>query len=160
MKKVIYKISRIILLVVILLFSFSCKEDKNEYFDWKAVNEDWLKQHQNDSGFVATETGLFYKVIRRGNPSDRQPNPTSSIQATYKGKLIDGTVFSEGKEVYMGKLYELIKGVQEALLMMHTGDIYELYIPYDIAYGKQGFMGRVPPYSTLYFEIELIDSGL
>ncbi len=158
MKKIVNKSIYILFFITIIILN-SC-EDKNEYFDWKAMNQDWFAEHQNDAGFVTTETGLCYKVIRKGNPADRTPNPTSFIKATYKGKLIDGTTFTEGEEVNLGRLNQTIKGMQEALLMMHTGDIYELYIPYELGYGKTGAIGKIPPYSTLYFKIELLDSGL
>ncbi|PIF02587.1 MAG: hypothetical protein CR965_00540 [Paludibacter sp.] len=159
MKKTFNKTVSILFFATIITFLGSC-EDKNEYFDWKAMNDDWLKEHRQDKGFTISKTGLCYKVIRKGNPADRNPNPTSYIKATYTGKLIDGTIFTEGEEVNMGRLNQTIKGMQEALLMMHTGDIYELYIPYNLGYGKTGSIGKIPPYSTLYFKIELIDSGL
>ncbi len=159
MTKLVNKTFYIILFIGILAFNSSC-EDKNEYFDWKTMNEEWLKQHQHDQGFTVTESGLCYKVIRKGNLADRTPNPTSHIQATYKGKLIDGTVFTEGEKINMGRLDQTIKGMQQALLMMHTGDIYEIYIPYNLGYGKKGSTSKIPPYSTLYFKVELIDSIL
>lgn len=124
------------------------------------MNDRWIENHSNDQGFTKTESGLCYKIIREGNPSDRKPNPTSYILATYEGKLIDGTTFDKGEKSNLRELYQLIKGLQEGLLMMHNGDIYEFYIPSHLGYGEKGKGSSIPPHSAMYFRIELNDSGL
>ena len=50
---------------------------------------------------------------------------------------------------------QVIKGWQQALKMMPVGSTWELYIPYDLAYGERGTRD-IPPYSTLIFKVELL----
>ena len=38
---------------------------------------------------------------------------------------------------------------------MCEGDKFELYIPYDLAYGERGSPPKIPPISPLVFEIEI-----
>lgn len=158
MKKSFKNIIYISILVIVSMMNFSC-EKSDEYIDWKAMNDDWFESHKSDEGFIQTASGLCYKVIRRGNTADRQPNPTSYVNLTFTGKLIDGTVFSQGEKVNMGRLHNLVEGLQEGLIMMHTGDIYQFYIPQKLGYGDKSSY-KIPAYSTLFFEVELIDSGL
>ncbi|MBP1663493.1 MAG: peptidylprolyl isomerase FKBP-type [Bacteroidetes bacterium] len=148
----------ILILLGISVFSFlftSCeKEDK--YIDWKVLNERWLEQHKNDPGFKVTESGLCYKVIRLGNPNDRKATSTSFINVNYEGKLINDSIFDESEQ-YQNYLSNMISGWQEGVIKMHTGDIYQFYIPWELGYGKDG-SGSIPPYSTLIFQVELVNS--
>ena len=52
----------------------------------------------------------------------------------------------------------MIKGWTEALKLMPEGSTWELYLPYDLAYGKKG-TGSIPPYSTLIFKVEIVKVG-
>ena len=148
MKRLIY--SAFILLTLTFVLS-SCDEDK--YLEWKYLNETWLEQHKNDSGFVQTESGLCYKVIHQG--ATRRPNSSSIIYVKYKGELITGKVFDETEDEVVGfQLSNLVPGWIEGVTKMNVGGRYIFYIPYELAYGEDG-SGSVPPYSTLIFDITL-----
>ena len=62
--------------------------------------------------------------------------------------------------VYTGRFRpdQVIKGWTEALKMMPEGSTWELFIPYDLAYGENGTQ-NIPPYSTLIFKVEVIKVG-
>ena len=74
-------------------------------------------------------------------------------------RLIDGTVFDasskHGNEPVTLQLNQVIRGWTEALTMMPVGSKWQLYIPQQLGYGDRQ-SGRIPPYSTLIFDIELI----
>ena len=79
------------------------------------------------------------------------------VQVNYVGKLIDGTVFDESK----GKPAEfrvdgVIKGWTEILQLMKPGGKVKVVIPSDLAYGARYAGEKIPPFSTLVFEIELV----
>ncbi|MEP5224383.1 MAG: FKBP-type peptidyl-prolyl cis-trans isomerase, partial [Marinobacter sp.] len=50
-----------------------------------------------------------------------------------------------------------LKGWQKALLNMKEGDKWRLFIPPELAYGEQGLRDKVPPQSTLIYELELVE---
>lgn len=50
-----------------------------------------------------------------------------------------------------------IKGVQVALQNMAVGEKWEVVIPWQMGYRGYSFSGVIPAYSTLVFEIELVD---
>ena len=50
----------------------------------------------------------------------------------------------------------MIKGFDEAFLLMSKGEKRTLIIPPEIGYGARA-KGPIPPNSTLIFEVELVD---
>ncbi|MBL49314.1 MAG: hypothetical protein CMP28_10205 [Roseibacillus sp.] len=77
----------------------------------------------------------------------------------YHGTLIDGTVFDssvERKTPVSFPVNGVIAGWTEALQLMQVGAKYKLFIPADLAYGKQGAGRDIGPNSTLVFEVELL----
>ena len=51
---------------------------------------------------------------------------------------------------------QVIPGWVEALQLMKEGDKWQLYIPYNLAYGEHGAGEQIPPYSALVFDVELL----
>jgi FKBP-type peptidyl-prolyl cis-trans isomerase len=97
-------------------------------------------------------------VITAGNG----PKPTAQdvVRVHYKGTLIDGSEFDSSYvrgEPAEFPLDGVIRGWTEGIQLMNTGGKYRLFIPSDLAYGPQGRGPRIPPDSTLVFEVELLD---
>lgn len=117
----------------------------------------WLADNAKKPGIKTLPSGLQYEVVTMGNGAI--PTDTCQVEVNYEGKLIDGTVFDSsykrGKPATFG-VNQVIKGWTEALCMMPVGSTWNLYIPYDLAYGEQGSRGGIPPYATLVFKVELL----
>ena len=123
----------------------------------KAENSAFLENNKKNEGVKTTASGLQYKVISQGN--GKTPLATDKVTVHYTGKLIDGSVFDssvERNEPVTFAVNGVIAGWTEALQLMHEGDKWILYLPYNIAYGERGAGEQIPPYSTLIFEVELI----
>lgn len=139
------------------------KAIEKKYADNKAAGEKFLAENKTKEGVVTTESGLQYKIITKGTGAI--PADTSKVKVNYKGTLIDGTEFDssykrkdkDGKsQPATFRANQVIKGWTEALTMMPVGSKWELYIPYDLAYGSRETGGQIKPFSTLIFEVELV----
>ena len=87
------------------------------------------------------------------------PTATSKVKVNYEGRLIDGTVFDssyERKKPTSFACNQVIKGWTEALTHMPVGSKWEIYIPQELGYGARE-AGKIPPFSTLIFTVELLE---
>ena len=114
-------------------------------------------EYSQRQGVVVTASGLQYRVIETGE--GRSPGPADTVVVHYVGQLIDGTEFDSSRGRGTPATFSLggiILGWQEALQLMREGDIWEVVIPSELAYGAQGAGASIGPNETLIFEIELI----
>jgi FKBP-type peptidyl-prolyl cis-trans isomerase FklB len=120
--------------------------------------EMFLKMNRERPGVVTLPSGLQYEVLQSG--TGRKPKATDKVRCHYEGRLVDGTLFDSsvqrGEPAVFG-VNQVIAGWVEALQLMSEGDKWKLYIPYNLGYGEQGAGGAIPPYSTLVFEVELLE---
>ena len=124
-----------------------------QYADYKKENETFLASNKDKEGIQTTASGLQYKVITKGTGAI--PTDSSTVKVMYKGTLIDGTEFDSSKDPITFGVNRVIKGWTEALTMMPVGSKWELYIPQELGYGAQQ-AGKIKPFSTLIFEVELL----
>jgi len=110
-----------------------------------------------EAGVKKLSNGILYKVVTDSKSADRV-TASDSVKVKYEGKLTNGTVFDNSNRQPGGtatlSLKNVIKGWQAAIPQMPVGSTWEIYIPYDQAYGEQG-SGPIPPYSALIFTITL-----
>lgn len=121
--------------------------------------------------WAALPRGVDVDVVAEGTgPS---PSNTDVIFVRYTGKLDDGTVFDQSRDVQLpiqGLLPEgsplplgrMIPGFAEGAVRMKKGGKYRLFIPADKAYGAEGQRDQqgnqvIPPNSDLTFQVELVD---
>jgi len=118
---------------------------------------EWLEANAQKEGVVSLPSGLQYKVLEKGSGT-QHPSRSSQVTVDYAGTLIDGTEFDSsykrGQPATFG-VSGVIKGWTEALQLMVVGDIWELYIPSDLAYGSRGAGRDIGPNATLIFKVEL-----
>ena len=136
------------------------KEAKTEklYGENRRAGEQFLAENSKKEGVTTTESGLQYKVIVEGK--GEKPQATDRVKVNYEGRLVDGTVFDSsakhGDKPSEIKANQAIKGWTEALTLMPVGSKWELYIPYDLAYGERD-SGKIKPFSALIFTVELVE---
>jgi FKBP-type peptidyl-prolyl cis-trans isomerase FklB len=123
-----------------------------------AAGEAFLAENLKKPGVQSTPSGLQYKVLKEGTgaiPVDGQ-----KVKTHYSGTLINGKKFDSsydrGEPATFG-VNQVIRGWTEALKMMPVGSKWELYIPYNLAYGERAMGANIPAYSTLIFTIELLE---
>jgi FKBP-type peptidyl-prolyl cis-trans isomerase FklB len=119
--------------------------------------KEFLAKNKDKKGVKTTTSGLQYEVIKSGTGAT--PKETDAVKVHYHGTLLDGTVFDssvERKEPIVFPVNGVISGWTEALKLMKVGDKWKLFIPSDLAYGKQGAGRDIGPNAVLTFEVELL----
>jgi FKBP-type peptidyl-prolyl cis-trans isomerase FklB len=120
-------------------------------------SRNYLAGTAGKEGVKETQSGLLYKVLRKGNGA--RISLSDKVKVSYEGRLIDGTVFdssyARGKPVVI-PVSKVIKGWQEALLLMPVGSKYRLFIPPHLAYGQRGVGEKIGPNEALVFDLELL----
>lgn len=119
---------------------------------------EWLAAKALEEGVVTLPSGLQYKVVTRGSGA-AHPTPDSPCVCHYRGALISGEEFDSSYSRGAPTTFapnQVIGGWTEAMQMMVEGDIWELYIPSELAYGERGSPPKIPPQSALVFTIEMI----
>ena len=133
--------------------------DDPETFEIGQIN-DYLVEHQIDSVYT-TPSGLIYieevagvgDLIKDGD----------EVSVWYTGTYLDGRVFDsnlDGQAMIIQMPAVTAAGYipawDEALKLMREGTQAKIIIPYDLAYGEDGW-GSIPPYMTLVFDMEIKD---
>lgn len=143
------------------------KELINEYFmklqsekfeNNKAAGAEYLLINGHRDDVTTLPSGLQYQILKKGDGAI--PKATDTVKCHYHGTLINGTVFDssvERGEPASFPVNGVIAGWQEVLQMMPVGSKWRVAIPYDLAYGERGAGQMIEPYSTLIFDIELLD---
>jgi FKBP-type peptidyl-prolyl cis-trans isomerase len=126
----------------------------------EAAAAQYLARNGKEKGVITTPSGLEYKVIAAGDKKAPPITATDQVTVNYRGKLLDGTEFDSSYERGVPATFPVngvIKGWQEALVLMKPGAKYELFIPPALAYGPQP-KPRIPGGSLLIFDVELISA--
>lgn len=128
--------------------------NKKEY---AAKNLAWLEEKSKEEGVKPLAKGIYYKVIKSAEKSDKHPTLRNIITAHYSGYTINGKKFdsSRGGAPLAMRLSDLIEGWIIALGHMSVGDRWEIYLPANCGYGRFSQPG-IPAHSTLIFDIELL----
>ncbi len=127
---------------------------------WHAQQQLYLLGLKAEDGWYTAEGGLRWRWIKY-LASEQKPKVTDIVTVHYEGKLLDGTVFdssyARGQPATF-PLNRLVPGWQIAIPQMGVGEIIEIAIPADLAYGPVG-RGPIPGNATLVFKVELIAIG-
>ena len=82
---------------------------------------------------------------------------TTESGLAYRGTLVNGTEFDKSEEPVEFGVNQVIPGWTELLKLMKEGDQVIAYIPYDLAYGANGSGSSIEPFSTLIFDVTLLE---
>jgi peptidylprolyl isomerase len=107
---------------------------------------------------MKTASGLKYQVMKKGAGAV-SPKASDTVKVHYHGTLLNGTVFDssvERGEPISFPLNRVIPGWTEGLQLMKVGDKFKFEIPPNLAYGPNSPSPKIPPNSTLVFEVELL----
>ena len=137
----------------------------NTYDDWKVFLAQGLDTTKVwDNGYY-----VYCRVIEEGSGT-AHPLYTDSVLVNYSGRLMPSDTYKDGyifDSSYSGEfeptfnvpvampLAGTVEGFCTAVQQMTDGDVWEVYIPYQLGYGVDGTSG-IPGYSTLIFDINLV----
>lgn len=115
------------------------------------------------SDTLSTASGLKYIVVKRSTDSSAVKAENGKVVSVhYTGFLLNGKVFDSSIERGQPISFELgkgmvIRGWEEGIALMKTGEKMRLIIPAELGYGSQGAAGgAIPPDSKLIFDVELV----
>jgi len=134
------------------------EENKITYKNNIAQGDSFLQKNKERKGVIVTPSGLQYEVIKMG--TGPKPTAQNTVKVHYTGTLIDGTKFDSSydkNEPVQFPVSGVIPGWTEALQLMPVGSKFKLVLPQAIAYGATGAGEVIKPYSTLIFEVELLE---
>ncbi len=104
------------------------------------------------------------KIEKLNSGEGDSPKKGDTVKVHYTGWLTDGKKFDSSvdrKQPFSFVLGrgEVIQGWDQGVATMRVGDKVRLTIPPELAYGKNGYPGAIPPNATLIFEVELLSIG-
>ncbi|HAN77771.1 MAG TPA: peptidylprolyl isomerase [Bacteroidales bacterium] len=118
----------------------------------------FLNENKAKPGIVEMPSGLQYRVVKPG--TGNMPKATDTVSVHYRGTLINGTEFDSSysrNQPAQFPVNGVIKGWTEALQLMNSGSIWELFIPAHLAYGTNAPGGIIEANMTLLFTVELLE---
>jgi FKBP-type peptidyl-prolyl cis-trans isomerase FklB len=124
----------------------------------KAAAQEFLTRNGHEKGVKTTASGLQYKILIPGNTKAAAILPTDEVTVNYRGKLLDGTEFDSSYDhgtPATFKVNGVIKGWQEALVLMKPGAKWQLFIPPELAYDTSP-RPKIPAGSLLIFDVDLL----
>ena len=133
------------------------EESKAQFAQVREAGEKFLAENAKRANVVTLPSGLQYEIITEA--IGQKPVATDKVKVHYHGTLIDGTVFDSsvrrGEPATFG-VTQVIQGWVEALQLMPVGSKWIIYCPAELAYGGRE-AGQIPAFSTLIFEIEMLE---
>jgi FKBP-type peptidyl-prolyl cis-trans isomerase FklB len=126
----------------------------------KAAAKEFLAHNGHEKGVVTTASGLQYKILSPADKKAAPISPTDKVTVEYRGKLLDGSEFDSSYSRGVPATFPVngvIKGWQEALVLMRPGAKWQLFVPPDLAYGAAP-RPKIPANSLLIFDVTVLSA--
>lgn len=119
-------------------------------------------QNQGANSSVFEIQGMKVEILKEGGGEGAKDGNTVTVH--YTGTFTSGQKFDSSFDRNAPFPFKLgagrvIKGWDLGVVGMKVGEKRKLTIPPQLAYGSSGFLDRIPPNSTLIFEIEMLKIG-
>ena len=118
----------------------------------------FLAANKAKDGVVTLSSGMQYRVLEEGGGLEH-PKVSTPCECHYAGRLLDDSEFDSSYKRGTPSTFapnQVIKGWTEAMQLMVQGDKWEMYIPYELAYGANGKPPKIPAKATLIFVMEIV----
>lgn len=171
-----------LLTIVILLISYlltSCQSDIKQETRHQSVpsSDDFIKYNQRVlaeeekliNNYLSRHAiqaltgrgGLRYHFDKKG--SGKQVKDKMTVNIAYEVRFLTGDLVYSSKEsgprkIVLGKT-SVESGLYDVILMMRVGDRAKIVLPSHLAFGASGDGDKIPPRTTLVYDIELIDAN-
>lgn len=115
----------------------------------------------NEGNMQKLENGLLIEDIVVGDGNEAKDH--NKVVVNYTGTLENGSIFDSslkpGRDPFTFTLGvgSVIKGWDQGVKGMKVGGKRKLVIPPELGYGDKGAGNVIPPNTTLYFEVELLE---
>mmetsp|Transcript_2680 Transcript_2680/g.3051 ORF Transcript_2680/g.3051 Transcript_2680/m.3051 type:complete len:245 (+) Transcript_2680:153-887(+) len=149
-----------------MLFAGLVAGSQNPLADQKTAAADYLaKLVKEDPSVVVKQNGMHYRIKSPGWGMSHAL-PDSPMMVSYKGFLMDGTEIdtttgspNDPNDVLQEVTAEnKFAGLKDALLSMVEGDVWEVFIPSDLAHGDTGSEdGQIPGGAMVIYIIEFAE---
>ena len=116
----------------------------------------FMLANQTRQGVKTMPSGLQYKVLKKGE--GRKPGIDDYVTFNYRAKTLDGREYDSSSKKGGPVTYRangVLPGFTEAIQMMQPGAKWEIYLPPEQAYGRQGLLAH----QTVILEVELLSIG-
>ncbi len=109
---------------------------------------------------VTLDNGVQIQQLREGDDDGDLAKQGDKISIHFTGTLVDGGVFDDSHprgafNFWVGE-GQVLPGLDQGLLGMKEGEIRRITVPAAMGYGNDS-RPKIPPRSTLVFEVELLD---
>jgi len=114
----------------------------------------FLARNAKEPGVTVLPDGLQYRVIQPG--TGELPKRADLLTLKFRGTWIDGKEFNHNDSLEI-PFVGCTKGLQEALQQMKVGSRWQIFVPYNLAYGR--LKDRAVGFgSVLVYDLELISA--